>query len=824
MKLKHRFALLILTMVLFVVAVIGITVYRDYQNRLRDAEKNVQKIAETQAVFIGMLYRETGNTRLILDVVKQSLCKYKDMDFISEFDLVAPKADSAHFLICYKKNRLLSTHLALKHHSSEIVNIASQQIAKLKEENGREVLFICHAVEGLNWKVVVIQDIEWIKAPFVKNMFLVSVLSVVVICIGVFAFFIIAYPAVKQQEENEERFIQLVNNIKEVFFLRTKTEYLYVSPSIKRMSGYDPEILYKDPKAWFKWLHPDDRHRMEHLDWEAEAGKYSQQECRLICADGAVRWLQIKAYPVSVQLRSRPCSVSVVSDITEQRELISALKLNEARYRTIFSTCPDAIAISNPDGTLVDVNEVFLRITGYTYEEVVGARSVDLGLWMSEDERKRAIEYLETMGHFENVEFDFKTNGGGVVTCLVSATMLDIGEGRHILSIVRDITDRKRIVNELKAAKEKAEESDKLKTAFLNNISHEFRTPINSIVGFSELLTTPNQTKEKQALYSNQIINGCNKLIEIVNLTVEMSQIQSQQVRYYESYFNLTSLINRIDEDYREAALAKKLDFSIQTNFMSANSSIYSDFNKLFKIMKYLVDNAIKFTKYGSVSVDCMLENGHLLFSVQDTGIGISSEMQSKVFDIFRQIETGLSRNYGGNGLGLSIAKAYVEVLGGRIGLESELGRGTIVYFTVPAMMSHQQEHVQPDEASEYDWAGKTVLVAEDNISNYDLLEELLEPTGIKILHAKNGLEAVVLVSKNEVDLVLMDVKMPVMDGFSATKEIHKINARLPILAITSFTNESYSGQLLIDEFRELISKPISGTALLKTMKKYIEE
>ena len=827
MKFKNRFLALVGIVVLFVIGVTGFAVYRDFQNRLLEAKTNILRIAETQATILETLYEETGDKDLVVSLLTKTLLHERAKGQFTELDLIEETKDSLKYVVCFKKNKL--THF--KTNSSKYPvpypepNKAEQGGGSIRwiDNSSPEQIFSYHRISLLNWSIVVIQDVEDIRRPFIRNMLEVTFITILLITLAVLMFSFIILPIVHKKQEEEQKFKQLVENINELFFLRNEDKFLYVSPTLTKLLGYQVDDLYEDESLWMKWIHPEDR---EFIRKSTPSGlkNYSPAlEFRISCADGSIKWLQAKTYLVDNHNFGEVRRASVISDITEQRALIAALRQNEAKYRSIFNTCPDAIMVSDMQGHFLDINEVFTQVSGYQMQDLEGLSTVDIGLWNSENERDKALNLLKKNGHFENKEFEFKTKNGNIIICLVSSKILIVEDQVQVISIARDVTERKKIINELESAKEKAEESDKLKTAFLNNISHEFRTPINSIVGFTELITYSNQSKEKQAMYSSQIINGCNKLIEIVNLTVEMSQIQSKQVRYYESFFNFSSLLNRIEEEYSEVAQTKKIDFSIQTNFQSHNSSIFSDFNKLFKTIKYLVDNAIKFTKQGSVCMNCLLDNGHLLVSVQDTGIGISKEMQAKVFDIFRQIETGLSRNFGGNGLGLSIAKAYVEVMNGRIWLESEPGFGTTVYFTVPAIVSKKKEAAKEKQQDADDWSLKTVVIAEDEISNFELLSEFLLPTKIKVLHAQNGEEAVDLVEKNKIDIVLMDIKMPIMDGISATRKIRQLKQDIPIIAITSYTNESNTGQIIVDEFDKMVSKPINGQSVLKIMKTYLD-
>ncbi len=376
---------------------------------------------------------------------------------------------------------------------------------------------------------------------------------------------------------------------------------------------------------------------------------------------------------------------------------------------------------------------------------------------------------------------------------------------------------------ELIKSKEKAEESDQLKTAFLNNISHEFRTPMNGILGFSELLTSTSKSEEKRTEYARIIRESCEDLLDIVTDTIEISQIQSKQTEIETMEFYFSELINQIVDEIKYKVEAKNIEFIIQNKCKENDLTIKSDKNKIYRSLKHLLDNSLKFTHSGHIKLICEYKENHIQVSVSDTGIGISPEMQEKVLEPFRQVETGTTRRFGGNGIGLSLVKSYIEMLGGEIWLKSAVNKGTTVSFTLPATPDNQQEVVINKDVDNKNFPGKTILLVEDELTNFLYLEELLEETNATILRAENGEQAVDLCRNNaQIDLILMDIKMPVMDGYDATHLIKQFRGDIPIIAQTAYTLKKDVDRIKESAFDGYIAKPMSKKKLFDAIKKFI--
>ncbi|HUW07211.1 MAG TPA: PAS domain S-box protein [Williamwhitmania sp.] len=383
----------------------------------------------------------------------------------------------------------------------------------------------------------------------------------------------------------------------------------------------------------------------------------------------------------------------------------------------------------------------------------------------------------------------------------------------------------KSINEELMAAKEKAEESDRLKSAFLANMSHEIRTPMNGLLGFSEMLGIPNLSSEKRAFYMDIVKKTSQQLLSIINDIIDISKIETNQVKVNLGNANLSALMNKVKALLDPQATLKKLELRLVMAVPDEHCNIVTDEAKLTQVIINLINNALKFTPKGYIEFGVSKEEHLLKFYVKDTGIGISPEHQLLVFERFRQVETDLSRHFGGSGLGLSISKAFIEVLGGRIWLESEVGIGSTFFFTMPYFSSDAEKaSAQPKlSISKDNLSGIVILVAEDEDINFLYLHELMMETGVTIIRAKNGKEAVDIgLADNRINLVLMDIKMPIMGGDEATKRIKAVRPHLPIIATTAYAMGGDKERLLEVGCDAYLSKPIGQKELLELIKNFL--
>lgn len=379
---------------------------------------------------------------------------------------------------------------------------------------------------------------------------------------------------------------------------------------------------------------------------------------------------------------------------------------------------------------------------------------------------------------------------------------------------------------ELIAAKQKAEESERLKSSFLTNISHEIRTPMNGIMGFAGLLKEPDLTGEQQQKYIKIIEESGTRMINIINDLVNISKIESGLLDLNITQFNLNELLDYIYAYFKPEVERKGILLLIDKKLPTNEVTIKSDREKVYTIVTNLVKNASKFTNNGFIKFGFDKIDNELTFFVHDTGIGISSEKQKVIFNRFIQADTSLSKDYEGAGLGLTITKAYVEALGGKIWVKSEPDFGSSFYFTIPCesipKCDPRTNNTKNKESGLKPSSMLKVLIAEDDSSSDILLTQFLKEIDADILHARNGIEAIEVFKKNpDIDIILMDIKMPKMDGFEATKEIRSFDEDIIIIAQTAYALSNDREEAINAGCNDHISKPIIKKELLSIISKY---
>lgn len=376
-------------------------------------------------------------------------------------------------------------------------------------------------------------------------------------------------------------------------------------------------------------------------------------------------------------------------------------------------------------------------------------------------------------------------------------------------------------IDELKISQEKAIESDRLKSAFLANMSHEIRTPMNGILGFANLLVNKNIEEEERVSYV-EIINNCgNQLLVILNDLIDIAKIEANQISLDMQEININDLMNELARMF-EPKINSNLQFTHQVGLHSDACIVLTDSVRLKQILSNLISNSIKFTSEGSISFGYSLKKDQLEFYVKDTGIGISAEQQEIIFQRFIQADVSTTRMFGGTGLGLSISKALVEMLGGKIWVDSTIDLGSTFFFTIPYNPIKQQNVSTPFTENDIGiyFHNKTVLIVEDDNVNYHLLEVILSKVHCHLHKATNGIEAIeCLRTDPAIDLVLMDLKMPLMDGYEATRELKLIRPDIPIIVQTALSMPEDKAKALQTGCDYFITKPIIIEELLKIMR-----
>lgn len=508
-------------------------------------------------------------------------------------------------------------------------------------------------------------------------------------------------------------------------------------------------------------------------------------------------------------------------------------KLMEIKYQTLTNISPVGIFHTRKDGYTTFVNPKWCEISGLSMNEALGNGWLKVvhpdDIEKIQDEWKLATIQKRT----SEVQYRFLLNDGSTKWVLGRAVP-EIDVHNNIIGYVgtiTEITDIKRYQQEQIRLRKKAEESDRLKTAFLCNMSHEIRTPMNGILGFAGLLKEPHLTNDEQQKYIQIIEKSGIRMLNIINDIVSISKIESGTIDIHLSETNINNQFQFVYDLLKLDADNKGLNLSINCTLPEKEAVIKTDSEKFYGILANLVKNAIKYTDRGRIEFGYAKKEDEFEFYVKDTGIGIPKERQAAIFERFIQADIADKMARQGAGLGLTIAKAYVEILGGRIWLESEESKGSIFYFTLPCNMNAERKATIPDrsekEATQIipEISDLKVLIAEDDETSEMLILIELEKFSKEILVAKTGSEAVKTCRKYpDIDLVLMDMQMPDVNGYEATRKIREFNKDVIIIAQTAFALTGDREKAIEAGCNNYISKPIMKDELRALIESYFKK
>jgi len=808
---------------------------------------------------------------------------------------------------------------------------------------------------------------EWKR---LQNLFENLVYSVILIVMGIsFFFVVIIYSRNKYNKLNRENKVleesaiakkkyeelfnnsflptAIVQNDKLVLVNKAGLDFLEAA-SIDEIAG----------KEAMDFVHPDDREGINRRmkDFKEGINDFITRQRKFVTLKGNIKTAEIAAY--TTEFNEKPAIQIMISDVTERQVFIEKLKESELKYRTIFEKLNDAVLLIK-DGYFVDCNESAVSIYGFTKkEELLGLHPGNLSPEKQPDGRKSLDKANEmifkalTEG-FNRFDWQHKRPDGSLFWMDVTLTSITMDGEQYVHVIGRDITDLKRMYeqleenknylysiikrlpipilvysdtdeitfinnsfsevlqfnkedipdteswwiltikdsrkrNELKenwekavskmkrdndvveqqwvihtkdnkektceffairikgeilvvindisevvllnhellAAKEKAQESNRLKSAFLANLSHELRTPMNGILGFSQLLVADDLSDEERLNYVEIIRQSGNRLLSMINDIINISKIDANQIEIYTESVPLLPIISEIVEFYKFEAKAKNIDFLFESVNLSKDIYVHTDESKLKQIFANIIGNAIKYTPEGEVVVSTNVYKDYIEIIVTDTGYGIKEEKQQQIFDRFVRLEE-TSDKTDGTGLGLAISRAYAKRLGIKIFVKSKFGVGSEFIIQIP-MESDKPKVISKSETikdvGDYDipdLTGKNILIAEDEELNYMILKLYIENTNANIYRAENGKKAVEIVAKNRIDFVFMDIKMPVMDGMEAMKIIKKAFPSIPVVAQTAYTFSEDKDKALAQGFNDYLSKPLAKKTVIEILRKY---
>lgn len=665
--------------------------------------------------------------------------------------------------------------------------------------------------------------------------------------------------------ESEKRFRVTAEKTGEIIFeYNITTGNIIWLGAIEAMTGYsvsDFENLGID--RWSQLIHPDDRQNaIDELEKAIVTNCDYFIEYRFQKKDGTYIHIEVR----SIVLPGMQKMYGTMNNITERKRVEGVLRESEERFRITAEKTGELIYEYKINTGEIIWSGAVEAITGYTLQEFKSFNIDKWGELIHPDDRQFAFEDLDKAINLNidySVEYRFLRKDGEYIYVEDRGVVLptDSLGVQRMYGTMNNITERKRnqailienerrlkeqneeymalneelvernlhvaeMYDELLRAKEKAEENDRLKSAFLANISHEIRTPMNGLIGFSELIIQPNLDDSSKKAYAEIINNSCNQLLSIINDVIDISKIETNQVKINESNVLINQLLYNTYQFFLPTTKAKNIQFIFDNNNLKDDILLMVDEIKLNQIINNLLNNALKFTDNGSINFGYNIKNDFVEFYVKDTGIGIEKKDFNAIFDRFRQVDVGITRNYGGTGLGLSISKAFIEKMGGKIWLDSKVNEGTSFYFTVPYKPIAKKEKDLVNIADkQFALFDTSILVAEDEDVNFMYIKILLESLGFNVIRAENGLKAVELVKSNSTfDIILMDIKMPVMGGIEATKIIKSINKSIPVIATTAYALSGEKDEFLAAGCDDYISKPLRPADLISVIKKFINK
>ncbi|MDP2721752.1 MAG: ATP-binding protein [Bacteroidales bacterium] len=518
---------------------------------------------------------------------------------------------------------------------------------------------------------------------------------------------------------------------------------------------------------------------------------------------------------------------TLFNDISRLKKTEMALIASEIRYRSLFESAKDGILILDAEtGMIVDVNPFLIDLLGFSHDQFIEKFIWEIGIFKDIIANHDKFLELKKKEYVRYNDLPLETKDGRIIHVEFVSNVYLADNQNVIQCNIRDISARIEIEKELIKAKVGAEESDRLKSAFLANMSHEIRTPMNGILGFAGLLKEPNLSGEKQQKYIRIIEKSGARMLNIINDIISISKIESGLMEVNISESNINEQIEYIYTFFKPEIEGKGIQFIFKNHLPFSKAIIRTDREKLFAILTNLVKNAIKYSEKGTIELGYDKKNEYLEFYVKDSGIGIDSHRQKAIFERFVQADISDEHAYQGAGLGLSISKAYVEMLGGKLWVESKKGIGSTFYFTIPCtievMRSDGITNSTTNDVMEPQVKHLKILIVEDDDTSDLLISIMLTEISREILHAKNGLEAIELCRNNpDMDLILMDIKMPVIDGYEATRQIRQFNKDVIVIAQSAYALTGDREKAIEAGCNEHLSKPVIKNELMSLIQKY---
>ncbi len=635
----------------------------------------------------------------------------------------------------------------------------------------------------------------------------------------------------KELKESKDIFQTLFNSMGAAVTVADQNEKIVTwNPFAEKILGFDKKDLFNKP---LKDLYPPAEWQKLRSLGVREKGMISDIESKISRKDGTILDVNMSISVLKDPEGNVMGSIAIISDITQLKETERKVKESENKIRVILDNSAAAITLIDDNERIISWNKFAEQLFGMTPADLLN-RPVST-LYPEEEWKKIRAEEIRKVGSKHHLETKINTKDGLIIDVDLSINVLRDSNDKIIgsVGIMQDITKQKRTLDLLIQAKLAAEEASSSKSLFLANMSHEFRTPMNAIIGMIDI-TLDTKLDDEQKDNLDVAKDAAGNLLSLLNDILDLSRVEAGKIVLENIEFHLPNVVSSIIKGLSVISNKKNLEMVLNVD-SDVPEMLLGDPVRIRQVLINLINNAIKFTHKGKITVGVKVDSKHgdkvvLLFTVADQGIGIAKEQVDKIFDAFTQADSSTNRRFGGTGLGLAISKRLVEMMEGRITVESEAGRGSKFGFTATFTLVDESRakaissgvHINKpfENFIKEELQGLKVLLAEDNLVNQKITMRLLEKQGWQIELATNGQEAAELATKKRFDLVLMDAHMPVLDGLEATKVIRdneqKTGTHTPIIALTARAMQEDKQKCLACGMDGYVTKPIDRMRLLE--------
>ncbi len=611
-------------------------------------------------------------------------------------------------------------------------------------------------------------------------------------------------------------------------------KHVYFSSRYLSMLGYKPKELKENINTWISLIHPEDKkitsNNMQRMLSLSNSDKTMEHECRMMCKNGNYLSVRTKGRVIARDQFNNPLrAIGTLVDITEQK--LRERELSMARFS--LDNAADYVHWLRKDGSHKYVNEAASKALGYSQAELLQTGIADLSPGADKSSWQQLWDQMQ-IKRFFTYESSRQSKNGSIFPVEVTANYMEYeGEGFIFMS-GRNITERKQAEKALRKAKEEADRANEAKSQFLANMSHEIRTPMNAIIGLTRLaLQTSLDSRQRNHL--EKISSATEALLGIISDILDFSKIEAEKIHLEEVPFSINKqLIEKLRDLLDIQANEKNIAFICEP-VKEQYDSVVGDPLRINQVLINLAQNGIKFTKYGYVKVmvhtniisDTTIE---VNFQIEDTGIGMTEEHIKGLFSSFYQADSSTTRRFGGTGLGLTISRRLVNLMGGDIKVKSEPNKGSLFYFSLQLKRTsslRQDKQTtfmnKTDLIQQIEFSSLNVLVVEDNEINQEVINGLLDSMKVSITMANNGYEAISFVKSKAFDLIFMDIQMPNMDGYETTRKIREIKGmeKIPIIAMTAHTTHSDIKNCLTKGMNDHLGKPIIPQKLQAILTKF---